>query len=147
MKYYFKTCKMKINGYLKGNSLYGVGNGNPLQYSFFFFNLFIYLAALSLSCGMCTLNWGMWGLVPWPGVEHRPLAVSLPLDHQGSPTLQYSCLENPMDRGAWKATDHGVTKSQTQLKWFYIAHLAFKASIRKEESLRINVPGSLHLRL
>ena len=30
-------------------------------------------------------------------------------------TLQYSCLENPMDRGAWKAIAHGVTKSQTQL--------------------------------
>ena len=27
--------------------------------------------------------------------------------------LQYSCLENPMDRGAWQATGHGVTKSQT----------------------------------
>ena len=30
--------------------------------------------------------------------------------------LQYSCLENPMDRGASWATVHGVTKSQTQLK-------------------------------
>ena len=28
-------------------------------------------------------------------------------------TLQYSCLENPMDGGAWEATVHGVTKSQT----------------------------------
>ena len=27
--------------------------------------------------------------------------------------LQYSCLGNPMDRGAWPATVHGVTKSQT----------------------------------
>ena len=27
--------------------------------------------------------------------------------------LQYSCLENPMDRRAWQATFHGVTKSQT----------------------------------
>ena len=27
--------------------------------------------------------------------------------------LQYSCLENPMDRGAWQATVHGVGKSQT----------------------------------
>ena len=26
--------------------------------------------------------------------------------------LQYSCLENPMDRGAWQATVHGITKSQ-----------------------------------
>ena len=33
----------------------------------------------------------------------------------GNP-LQYSCLENLMDRGAWWATVHGVTKSQTRLK-------------------------------
>ena len=33
----------------------------------------------------------------------------------GNP-LQYSCLENPMDRGAWWVTVHGVAKSQTQLK-------------------------------
>ena len=30
--------------------------------------------------------------------------------------LQYSCLENPMDRGAWEATVHRVSKSRTQLK-------------------------------
>ena len=30
----------------------------------------------------------------------------------GNP-FQYSCLENPMDRAAWRATVHGVTKSQT----------------------------------
>ena len=34
----------------------------------------------------------------------------------GNP-LQYSCLENPMDREAWHATVHRVTKSQTRLKW------------------------------
>jgi len=33
----------------------------------------------------------------------------------GNP-FQYSCLENYMDRGAWWATVHGATKSQTQLK-------------------------------
>ena len=33
----------------------------------------------------------------------------------GNP-LQYSCLEHPMDRGAWWATVHRVTKSQTWLK-------------------------------
>ena len=38
-----------------------------------------------------------------PGGEH------------GNP-LQYSCLENPLDRGAWWATVHGVEKSQTKLK-------------------------------
>ena len=30
--------------------------------------------------------------------------------------LQYSCLENPMNRGAWRATVHRVTKSLTRLK-------------------------------
>ena len=35
-----------------------------------------------------------------------------PGEENGSP-LQYSCLENPMDRGAWRATAHGVTKSWT----------------------------------
>ena len=29
--------------------------------------------------------------------------------------VQYSCLENPMDRGAWQATVHGVAKNQTGL--------------------------------
>ena len=33
-----------------------------------------------------------------------------PREGNGNP-LQYSCLENPMDRGAWPATAHGVTKS------------------------------------
>ena len=33
----------------------------------------------------------------------------------GNP-LQYSCLENPMDRGTWPAIVHGITKSQTRLK-------------------------------
>ena len=32
--------------------------------------------------------------------------------------LQYSCLENPMGRGAWWATVHGVTKSRTRLSDF-----------------------------
>ena len=29
--------------------------------------------------------------------------------------LQYSCMENPTDRGAWQATVHGVTKTWTRL--------------------------------
>ena len=32
--------------------------------------------------------------------------------------FQYSCLENPMDRGAWRATVHGVAKSRTRLSDF-----------------------------
>ena len=37
-----------------------------------------------------------------------------PGEGNGAP-LQYSCLENPMDRGAWWAILHGVRESQTQL--------------------------------
>ena len=42
----------------------------------------------------------------------------------GNP-LQYSCLENPRDGGAWQATVHGVTKSWTQLNNFTSPHLRF----------------------
>ena len=35
-----------------------------------------------------------------------------PGEANGNP-LQYSCLENPMDRGAWWATDHGVAQSRS----------------------------------
>ena len=38
-----------------------------------------------------------------------------PGEENGNP-LQYSSLENPMDRGAWRATVHGIAQSQTQLK-------------------------------
>ena len=38
-----------------------------------------------------------------------------PGEGHGNP-LQYSCLKNPMDRGAWWAAVHRVTKNQTQLK-------------------------------
>ena len=37
-----------------------------------------------------------------------------PREGKGYP-LQYSGLENPMDRGTWRATVHGVTKSRTRL--------------------------------
>ena len=40
---------------------------------------------------------------------------------QGNP-LQYSCLENPMDRGVWRATVHGVTKSLTRLSDQHFQH-------------------------
>ena len=40
-----------------------------------------------------------------------------PGEENGNP-LQYSCLENPMDRGAWWATVHGVAKSRKQLSDF-----------------------------
>ena len=49
----------------------------------------------------------MWGRFSWVG--------EVPGEGKGNP-LQYSCLENPMDRGAWQATVHQAAKSQTGLK-------------------------------
>ena len=42
--------------------------------------------------------------------------ISLPREGNGTP-LQYSCLENPRDGGAWWAAVYGVSQSQTQLTW------------------------------
>ena len=41
-----------------------------------------------------------------------------PGEGQGNP-LQYSCLENPKDRGAWQAIVYGVSKSQTRLNHYH----------------------------
>ena len=49
------------------------------------------------------------GLGRSPGEEHRN-------------PLQYSCLENPMDRGAWPTTVHRVAQSQTRLKQLSMQH-------------------------
>ena len=65
--------------------------------------------------------------------------IIFPLYGNGNP-LQYSSMENPMDRGAWQATVHGVAKSQTWLSstkaqpdW----HLDYAVIERKWESVSI----------
>ena len=76
--------------------------------------------------------WGDNGVrYPWRSTEVKRSSGSWPvfaarnptwlyvlhLNHNGN-SLQYSCLENLMDRGAWWATIHGVTKSRTRLSDF-----------------------------
>ena len=58
--------------------------------------------------------WTNHGMIPESGRS--------PGGRHGNPR-QYSCLDNPMDRGAWWATVHRVTKSQTQLKWLTTENL------------------------
>ena len=60
-----------------------------------------------------------------PGLERSPG------EGNGNP-LQYSCLENPMDGGAWWATVHGVAKSRTQLSDF-----TFTFSKLKSQSMEL----------
>ena len=51
-----------------------------------------------------------------------------------SNSFQYSCLENPMDRGAWWATDHEVPKS-----WTWLSYWAHRGNFEKWASLVIQM--------
>ena len=68
------------------------------------------------------------------GVELLDYKV-VPGGCNGTP-LQYSCLENPMDRGAWWAAVHGVAKSRTQLSNFTFMHWR-----RKWQPTPVFLPG------
>ena len=58
--------------------------------------------------------------------------------------LQYPCLENPMDGGAWKAAVHGVTKSRTQLNFPFTFHFpALEKEMATDSSvLACRIPGT-----
>ena len=65
-------------------------------------------------------------------------------ESNGTP-LQYSCLENPMDGGAWWATVHGVAKSQTRLSDFtfnFHFHALEKAMATHSSVLAWRIPGT-----
>ena len=75
----------------------------------------------------------------------------IPWRRHGNP-LQYSCLENPMDRGAWWATVHGVSKSWTQLNtsrtrgpWSVTNHLRILPTTQPlhTTSWRVSLPPTL----
>ena len=68
------------------------------------------------------------GSIPWSGRS--------PGEGNGNP-LHYSCLENPMDGGAWWATVHGVAKFWTQLSDFTLT-FHFHA-LEKEVATHSNV--------
>ena len=53
--------------------------------------------------------------------------------------LQYYCLENPMDRGAWKATAHGVAKSRTRLNDFNLPYVTLPYSAYKLNKQHDNI--------
>ena len=62
----------------------------------------------------------------------------------GTP-LQYSCLENPRDMGAWWAADHGVAKSQTRLSNFpftFHFHALEKEMATHSSVLDWRIPGT-----
>ena len=68
------------------------------------------------------------------------------LEGEGNGTLlQYSCLENPMDRGAWWAAVHGVAKSQARLSDFTFTfhfHAMEKEMATHSSVLAWRIPGT-----
>ena len=66
-------------------------------------------------------------------------------DGNGTP-LQYSCLKNPMDGGAWQATVHGVAKSRTRLRDFTFTlhfHALEKEMATHSRVLAWIIPGTV----
>ena len=64
---------------------------------------------------------GDMSLIPWSGRSFG--------EGNGNP-LQYSCLGNPMDRGSWWATVHGVAKSQTRLSTYTATKARYNSNLR-----------------
>ena len=77
----------------------------------------------------------------------RSLGQEDPLEKGTGYPLQYSCLRNPMDRGAWRATVHGVAKSRTWLKQLSTAqHLNEYTELSRlpsSKELKVCLPAEL----
>ena len=95
-----------------------------------------------LSHSLCLLEVAKQQLKPWnlvisiSYVEYR--------EGNGNP-LQYSCLENPMDGGAWWAAVHGVAKSRTRLSdftLFFHFHALEKEMATHSSVLAWRIPGT-----
>ena len=122
----------------------GKGNGTPLQYSCLeipwtgAWQSAIHgvaknrtrLSGFTFTFYFHTLEKDFHALVDFPGVSDGkasaynvgdpgsiPRSGRSPGEGNGN-LLQYSCLENPMEGGAWQATVHGVAKSRTRLSDF-----------------------------
>ena len=82
-------------------------------------------------------------------VRHEGLIpgwVRSPGGGHGNP-LQYSCLENPMDRGAWRAAVHGVSKCWTQLKQLSTHTCITYYCSFQVKKLRLRVAKRLYIKL
>ena len=86
------------------------------------------------------------GDLPDPGMEPAPFMSPALAGGEGNGTpLQYSCLENPMDRGAWWAAVHGVTMSRTRLSNFTFTfhfHELEKEMATHSSVLAWRIPGT-----
>ena len=89
----------------------------------------------------CLLKWSYLGYTGLKQMDHQNKlhlfllyvgTINYYGEGNGTP-LQYSCLENPMDEGAWKAAVHGVAEGQTQLSDFtFTFHFSNFPALEKE---------------
>ena len=81
-----------------------------------------------------------------PALAGGSLPLEAPGNGEGNGTpLQYSCLENPMDGGAWWAAVHGVTKSRERLSDFtftFYFHALEKEMATHSSILAWRIPGT-----
>ena len=121
--HYFSSAKFSINDFFRKITLYITFNNLVLMFWFYiywyFWLFYDYIKTISLGrvfqVALVVKN------LPDNAQDARNLGSIHGLEWSpggghGNP-LQYSFLENPMDKGAWKATVHRFTKSQTRLKW------------------------------
>ena len=76
---------------------------------------------------------------------HAIIHLSLCVGEGNGTPLQYSCLDNPMDRGAWWAVVHRVAKSRTQLSAFTFTfhfHVLEKETATHSSVLAWRIPGT-----
>ena len=72
-------------------------------------------------------------------------SVNIGIGEGNGTSLQYSCLENPMDGGAWKAAVHGVAEGQTRLSNFpftFHFHALEKEMATHSSVLAWRIPGT-----
>ena len=70
------------------------------------------------------------------GLAHDWCSINVGCGEGNGNPLQYSCLENPMDGGAWKAAVHGVAEGQIRLSNFTFTHWR-----RKWQPTPVSLPG------
>ena len=80
----------------------------------------------------------------WPLIEYICIYTAFLGEGNGTP-LQYSCLENPLNRGAWKAAVHGVAEGRTRLSDFTFTfhfHALEKEMATHSSVLAWRIPGT-----
>ena len=87
------------------------------------------------------------GSLHYTAASYQPSILHMIVYGEGNDTpLRYSCLENPMDGGAWSAAVHGVVKSQTQLSNFTFTfhfHALEKEMATHSSVLAWRIPGTV----